>query len=113
MRVLLHAFMRCGKGGLSTSQEGPRSCERIAREGAHRHIRPYAHEFSWREGIRVHRRGDYTRAVYTRPPRLKSEAADAFKSFRVAAENNSGSKLHAVMIDNARELSMGEVRDIC
>jgi hypothetical protein len=35
---------------------------------------------------------NYARAVYTRPLRLKWEAADAFKSFRR---------------DNARELSMG------
>ena len=56
---------------------------------------------------------DYTRAAYTRPPRPKSEAADAYKSLRVAAENKSGFRLRAVVIDNARELSMGEVRDIC
>jgi len=36
---------------------------------------------------------DYTRAVYTRPLRLKSEAADAFKSFRAATENEPGSLL--------------------
>jgi len=56
---------------------------------------------------------DHARAVYTRPPRLKSEAADAFKSFRAAAENKFVSRLRAVMINNACELSMGEVRDIC
>jgi len=56
---------------------------------------------------------DYTRAVYTRPLRLKLEAADASKSFRAAAENSSGSRLRAVMTDDARQLSMGEVRDIC
>jgi len=41
----------------------------------------------------MRRRGDYTRAVYTRPLRLKSEAVNASKSFRVAAENQSGSKI--------------------
>ena len=56
---------------------------------------------------------DYTRAVYTRPPRLKEEAADVFRSFWATAENKLGSRLRAVMTDNARELSMGEVRDIC
>jgi len=56
---------------------------------------------------------DYTRAVYTRPLWLKSEAADTFKSFQAAADNESGSRLRAVMTDNTRELSMGEVRDIC
>ena len=56
---------------------------------------------------------DYTRAVYTRLPRLKLETADAFKSFRAAADNESGSRLRAVMTANTRELSMGEVRDIC
>jgi len=48
-------------------------------------------------------------AAYTRPLRLKSEAANAFKSFRAAAENEPGSTLRAVMNDNARELSMGGV----
>ena len=57
--------------------------------------------------------GDYTRAVYTRPLRLKSEAAEAFKTFKAAAENELGNRLREVMTDNARELSMGEVRDIC
>jgi len=56
---------------------------------------------------------DYTRAVYTRPLRLNSKAANAIKLFRVAAKNESGTGLRAVMTDNARELSMGEVRDIC
>ena len=55
----------------------------------------------------------YTRAVYTRALRLKSEAAEAFKSFKTAAENESENKLREVITDNARELSMGEVRDIC
>jgi len=54
----------------------------------------------------------YTLVVYTRPLQLKSEAADAFKSFR-ETENKSGSRLRAVMTDNMRKLSMGGVRDIC
>ena len=32
---------------------------------------------------------DYRRAVYTRPLRLKSDAPEAFKIFKVAAENES------------------------
>jgi transposase InsO family protein len=56
---------------------------------------------------------DYTRTVYTRPLRLKWEAADAFKTFRAVEENESESRLRAVMTDNARELSIAEVRDIC
>jgi len=56
---------------------------------------------------------DYTRAVYTRPLRLKPEAADAFKPFRAAADNESGSRLRAMMTDNTRESSMGEVHNIC
>jgi len=55
---------------------------------------------------------DYTQAVYTRPFRLRSEAAEAFKTFKEAAENESGNKLREVMTDNACELSIGrEVRD--
>jgi hypothetical protein len=50
---------------------------------------------------------DYTRAVYTNPLRLKSEAIDAFKSFKAAVENESKKKLREIMTDNARELSMG------
>jgi len=42
--------------------------------------------------------GGYTLVVYTRLLWLKSEAADAFKSFR-KAENKSGSRLHVVMTD--------------
>jgi len=56
---------------------------------------------------------DYTHAVYTWSLFLKSEAPDAFKAFRAAAENESGKRLREVMTDNARELSMGEIRDIC
>jgi len=54
---VLRAFMRCGKGGPSTSQGEPRSRELIAQEGAYRHGWPYAYEVSRREGIRVHRYG--------------------------------------------------------
>jgi len=56
---------------------------------------------------------DYTRAVYTRPLRLKSEAVDAFRPLREVAENESGKRLREVMTDNSREQSMGEMRDIC
>jgi len=56
---------------------------------------------------------DYTRAVYTWSLFLKSKAPDAFKAFRAPADNESGKRLREVMTDNARELSMGEMRDIC
>jgi len=56
---------------------------------------------------------DYTRGVYTRSLFLRSGAPDAFKAFREAAENVSGKRLREVMTDNARELSMGEMGDIC
>jgi len=49
----------------------------------------------------------------TRPLFLKSEAPEAFKAFRVVTENGSGKRLRKVMTDNARELLMGEMRDIC
>jgi hypothetical protein len=54
---------------------------------------------------------DHTRAVYTKPLHLKSEAVDAFKIFMAAAENESQNTLHEVMTDNARELSMGEIEE--
>ena len=56
---------------------------------------------------------DYTRAVYTKPLRLKSEAAEAFKSFKAIAENESGKRIREVLTDNARELSMGEMSRFC
>ena len=56
---------------------------------------------------------DYTRAVHTKPLRLKSEAADAFKSFKAAAENESGKRIREVLTDNTRELSMGEMSRFC
>ena len=51
---------------------------------------------------------DYSRAVYTRPLRLKSDAPEAFKKFKAAAENESQKRMREVMTDNARKLSMGE-----
>ena len=55
---------------------------------------------------------DYTCVVYTQPLFLKSEAPEAFKAFRVAAENKSG-KRRKVMTDNAHKLSMRKMRKIC
>ena len=43
---------------------------------------------------------DYTRRVYTRRLRPKSEAVEAFKVFRAAAENESGKRNWEVMTDN-------------
>jgi len=56
---------------------------------------------------------NYTHAVYTRPLFLKSEAPEVFKAFRAATENESGKRLCEVMTNNACELSMGEMRNIC
>jgi len=56
--------------------------------------------------------GDYSREVYTRLLHLKS-AVDVFKSFSVAAENESEKRIREIMMVNARELSMGKTRDVC
>ena len=56
---------------------------------------------------------DYSRAVYPRSLRFKSAAIEAFKAFKVAAENESGKGIREIMTDNAHELSMGEICDIC
>ena len=48
-----------------------------------------------------------------KPLKLKSEAVEAFKAFKAVAENESGKKMREVMTDNAREVSMGEMRNIC
>ena len=56
---------------------------------------------------------DYSRAVYTRPLRLRSEAFDAFKIFKAAVETESGKKIWEVMTDNAGELSMGDMKIFC
>ena len=45
-----------------------------------------------------------------RPLRHKSDASEAFRIFKVAAENESQRE---VMIDNARELCMGEMKETC
>ena len=37
--------------------------------------------------------GDYTRAVYTRPLRLKSEAVQAVQAVKAAAEGESGKRI--------------------
>ena len=56
---------------------------------------------------------DCTRTVYAKPLWLKSEAIKAFKAFKVAVENKSGKKIQEVMMDNAQELCMGEMWDLC
>ena len=56
---------------------------------------------------------DYTCAVHTKPLHLKSEAADAFKSFKAAAENESGKRIHEVLTDIAQELLMGDMSCFC
>ena len=40
-------------------------------------------------------------------------AIEAFKPFKAAAENESGKRVKEIMTDNAHELSMGEMFDIC
>ena len=55
--------------------------------------------------------GDYSRTVYRRPLRLKL-AVNVFTPFRVAAENESERRIQEIMMDNARELSMGKMHDI-
>jgi len=42
--------------------------------------------------------------------RLKPNAPEAFKIFKVAAEDESQKRMREVMTDNARELSMGGMR---
>ena len=49
---------------------------------------------------------DYTRAVYTRPLRLKSETPEAFKTFKAVAENESQKRMREMRTDNARQLCM-------
>ena len=41
------------------------------------------------------------------------EAVEAFKDFKAGVENASGYKLCEVMTDNACELSMGEMCELC
>ena len=38
--------------------------------------------------------------------RLKSEAPEAFKTFRAVAENELQKRMHEIMTDNARQLCM-------
>ena len=45
--------------------------------------------------------------------RLKPNAPEAFKIFKAAAEDECQKRMHKVMTDNARELSMGGMRQTC
>ena len=56
---------------------------------------------------------DFTRAVHARPLRLKSDAVEAFKSFKAVDENESGKEIQEVLMDNARELCLGKMGDLC
>ena len=47
------------------------------------------------------------------PLQHKSDAPEAFRVFKAAAEKESQRKMHKAMIDNARELCMGEMMEIC
>jgi hypothetical protein len=101
--------MYCGKINSLTAQGGPQTGDRVPRMSPHR-----------RGPIEVQSAGgktyeyvvvdDHTRAVYTRPLYLKSEAVDAFWVLKAVAECESGKKLREVMTDNAGELSKGEMR---
>ena len=53
------------------------------------------------------------RAVFSRPLRLNRELS--VQAFRVAAENDSEKRITEIMImiNNARELSIGNMRNIC
>ena len=54
---------------------------------------------------------DNSHTVYTRPLRLKP-AVDVFKPFRVAAETEFEKRIREIMMENARELSMGRMRNV-
>ena len=56
---------------------------------------------------------DFTRAVHVRPLRLKSDAVEAFKSFKAVDENESGKEIQEVLMDNACELCLGKMGDLC
>jgi hypothetical protein len=56
---------------------------------------------------------DHTRMVYMRPLHLKSEAVDAFQTFKAVAEGKLGKRLREVMTDNASKLSKGKMHKIC
>jgi len=49
---------------------------------------------------------DYARAVNTRPLHLKSEAVEAFKASRAAAENEPGKWVWEIMMGNTHKLSI-------
>ena len=56
---------------------------------------------------------EYTRAVYTQPLRLKSEAPGPYKVFKAVAENESQKRMREIMTDNARQLCMKYMKYIC
>ena len=56
---------------------------------------------------------DCMRTIYAKPLQLRSKAIEVFKMFKVAVESESGMKIWEVMTDNAQELCMGEMHDLC
>jgi len=56
---------------------------------------------------------DYSRAVYTRPLRLKSDAPEAFRIFKAAAENEPQKGCARSRWTTRKESSVGEMKQIC
>jgi transposase InsO family protein len=102
--------MRCGKIGPFTAQGRPRTGERLPGRVHIDVAGPMEVQSAGGKAYEYVVVDDYTRAVYTRALKYKSEAPDAFKIFKAAAEKESSQQIREVMTDNARELSMGEMR---
>jgi hypothetical protein len=56
---------------------------------------------------------DYSRAVYVRPYASNRRPQMPSRSSRLRRKTNLEAKMREIMTDNARELAMGEVREIC
>ena len=105
--------MCCSEIGTLPAQGRAKSCRSVPGSSPHRHSGANAYEVGWWKGIRVHRCRRLQSGGIRAPIRLKSDAPEAFKIFKAAAENEYQKRIREVMTDNARELSMGEMRQIC
>jgi hypothetical protein len=57
--------------------------------------------------------GDPSRAGLALPPEAKSDAVDAFGTWLNQVENKTGKRAKMVMFDQAKELTMGRMKELC
>jgi len=108
--------MCCSEIGRLPAQGRAKSCRSVAGSSPHRLSGAKCPQPTKSAGGKEYEYivvDDYSRAVYTRPLRLKPKAPEASKIFKAAAESESQKRKREVMTDDARELNMGGMRQTC